>query len=109
MQREIAKEKFYVSKIPVKIWSVNIENIFISKLIETKTNIKYLIGYLDKTIRPLVLIMPKISGYVNAFKVEYRDKYKNNKLMCFCIYDEELLEKYKAIWTNIEDLKNIIL
>ena len=109
MQREIAKEKFYVSKIPVKIWSVNVENIFISKLIETKTNIKYLIGYLDKTIRPLVLIMPEISGYVNAFKVEYRDKYKNNKLMYFCIYDEELLEKYKAIWTNIEDLKNIIL
>ena len=30
----------------------------------------YFIGYLDKIIRPLVLIMPKISGYVKTFKVK---------------------------------------
>ena len=35
------------------------------------------------------------------------DKDKNNKLMSFLIDDEKLLEKYKAIWTKIEDLKNI--
>ena len=29
-------------------------------------NFKYLIGYLDKAIRPLVLIMPKMSGYVKT-------------------------------------------
>ena len=29
--------------------------------------------------------------------------------MFFRIYDEKLLEKYKAIWTKIEDLKNIEL
>ena len=29
--------------------------------------------------------------------------------MSFHIDDEKLLEKYKAIWTNIEDLKNIEL
>ena len=27
--------------------------------------------------------------------------------MFFWINDEKLLEKHKAIWTNIEDLKNI--
>ena len=32
---------------------------------------------------------------------------KNSKLMSFCIDDEKLLKKYKAIWTKIEDLKNI--
>ena len=37
------------------------------------------------------------------------DKDKNNKLMSFRIDDEKLLEKYKAIWTKIEDLKNIEL
>ena len=31
-----------------------------------------------------------------------------NKLLSFC-KDEKLLEKYKAIWTKIEDLKNIEL
>ena len=50
--------------------------------------------------------MPKISWYVRTFKVQYGDKYKNNKLMSFHIDDEKLLEKYKAIWTKIGDLKN---
>ena len=47
-------------------------NIVISKLIETETNSKYLIGYLDKAIRPLVLIMPKMSRYAKTFKVEHK-------------------------------------
>ena len=29
--------------------------------------------------------------------------------MSFHIVDEKLLEKYKAIWTKIEDLKNVEL
>ena len=63
-EKEIAKEKFYAAKKPIKIWDVNVDNIVVSKLIETKTNSKYLIGIkLDKAIRPLVLIMPKMSGY----------------------------------------------
>ena len=102
-EKEIAKEKFYAAKRPIKIWDVNVDNIVISKLVKTKTNSKYLIGYLDKAIRPLVLIMPKMSGYVKTFKD------KNNKLIYFLIDDEKLLEKYKAIWTKIEDLKNIEL
>ena len=41
--------------------NVNVNDIVISDLIETKTNSKYLIGYLDKVIIPLVLILPKMS------------------------------------------------
>ena len=63
------KEKFYAAKKPKKIWNVNLDNRVISKLVKTKTNLKYLIGYLDKDIRPLVLIMPKMSGCVKKFKV----------------------------------------
>ena len=63
------------------------------KLVKTKTNSKYLIGYLDKAIRSLALIMPKISGYVKTFKVKRGDKDKNNKLMPFRIDDEKLLKK----------------
>ena len=66
-----------------------------------------MIGYLHKVIRPLVLILPKMSGYVKTFKVKDEDKDKNNKLMCFHIDDNKLLRKYKTIWTKIEDLKNI--
>ena len=57
-----------------------------------------MIAYLDKDIRLLVLIVPKMSGYIKAFKIED----KNNKLMFFHINNENLLEKYKAICTKIE-------
>ena len=59
--------------------------------------------YLHKDIRPLVLIMPKMSGYLKTFKVQDAV----NKLPFFHIDDEKLLEKYKAIQTKIEDFKNI--
>ena len=52
----------------------NVNNIVISKLVKTKTNSKNLIGNLDKTVRPLVLIMRKMSGYVKTFKVKDGDK-----------------------------------
>ena len=64
-----------------------------------------MIGYLDKVIRPLVLIMPKMNGYVKTFKVKDEDKDKNNKLMSFHIDDLKLLEQYRTIWTKIEILK----
>ena len=46
-----------------------------------------------------------MSGYVKTDKVED----KNDKLMSFPIDDENLLEKYKAVWTKTEDLENIKL
>ena len=64
-----------------------------------------MIGYLDKVIRTLVLILIKMSGYISRLKV----KDKNNKLVSFRIDNKKLLEKYKTIWTKIEDSKNIEL
>ena len=64
-----------------------------------------MIIYLDKVIKPLVLIMLKMSGYVKTNNVED----KNSKLVSFCMDDEKLSEKYKAIWNKIEDLKDIEL
>ena len=83
-EREIAKEKFYEVKIPIK------------------SNSKYLTGYLDKDIRPLVLVMPKMIGYVDTFKVGD----KNIKLMSFRIDNEKLFETYKTICINIENFNN---
>ena len=51
----------------------------------------------DEAIRPLVLIMNKMSWYLKTFKVKEIDKDKSNKLMSFCIDDQKLLEKFKAI------------
>ena len=93
---EIAKGKFHAAKNHIKILDINVDNILISKLVKTKTNSKYLIRYLDKDIRSLVL-----SGYFKTFKFDD----KNNKLMSFGIDDEKLLQKYKAVWTKIENFK----
>ena len=64
-----------------------------------------MIGYFDKAVRPLDLIIPKMSWYIKAFKIED----ESSKLMSFQIDDEKLLEKYKANWSKIEDLENIEL
>ena len=89
-ETKIAKEKFSSVKNRLCIWDVNINNIVISKLIKTKTNSKHFIGYLDKVIRQLVFILPKMSGYVKTFKVKDGDEDKNNKLMSFRIDDVKL-------------------
>ena len=62
-ETNFAKERFYAAKNPINIWDVNTDTIVISKLIETKSNSKYFIGYLGKIITALVLIMPKMSGF----------------------------------------------
>ena len=86
----------YFKKKRIKTWDVNVDNIAVSKLVK-KIKSKYLTGIkFDKEYRPLVLIMPKVSGYVKTFKVKEGDKDKSNKLISFRINDEKLLEKYKA-------------
>ena len=66
-----------------------------------------MIWYLDKAIRPSVLKMPKVSGYAKTFKIKAGDKDKNNQLMSFGIDYKKPLEKYRAIWSKIEELKNL--
>ena len=104
-ETKITNEKFYAAKKPINIWDINVDSRIISKLVETKTNFKYWIGYLDKNIRPLVSILPEMSEYVKTFKVKDKDKDENNKLIFFLIDVEKLLEKYKTIWIKIEELK----
>ena len=44
-EKKITKEKFYAAKKRIKIWDVNVDNIVLSKLVNTKASSKYLIGY----------------------------------------------------------------
>ena len=48
-----------------------------------------------------------MSWYVKTFKDKGGHKNKNNKLMSLHIDNDKLLEKYKTIWTKVEDLGNI--
>ena len=47
-KEKVEKEEFYDAKKPIKIWVLHVDNIVISKLIDTKNGSKYLIGYLMK-------------------------------------------------------------
>ena len=46
---------------------------------------------------------------LSYLKLTKKRKIKTLKFLSFCIDDEKLLEKYKAVQTKIEDLKNIKL
>ena len=83
--------------------------LIIQSSLEIKNNSKNQIGYLDEVIRPLVLILLKMSKYIKKFIDKGGDKNKNNKLMSLYIDDDKLLEKYETIWVKIEDFKNIEL
>ena len=120
---KVAKEKLYGATKTIKIYITNSKftNLLLvtqssqnqlkrSKLSNSKyskSNCKYLTEYLDEVIRPLVLILPRRSGYVKEFKNKDGDKSKNNKLMRLRLNVDKLLGKYKTIQTETKDLKNI--
>ena len=58
-----------------------------------------------QTIRPLVLILPKMSRYIKTFNIKDGNKDKSNTLISFRINDEKLLGKYEPIWTKVVDIK----
>ena len=66
-----------------------------------------MIEYLDELKRSLALILPKMRGYVKTFKDKGEDKTKSNILISLHVNNDKLLEKYKTVWTKIEDFKNI--
>ena len=74
-------------------YNVNFINKVMSKLVKTTNNSEYLIGYLDEVIKPLVLILPQISGYVKTFQDKGGDKNKNDKLVSLHIDDDKLMKK----------------
>ena len=107
---KVVKEEIHGAKKLIIIWDVDVDYLVISKLIKMKNNPKYLTAYLDEVIRPLVLILHEMSGYVRTFKDKDGDKNKNNyKLMSLHIADDKLIEKHKTIWTKTENLINIEL
>ena len=76
-----------MQKKAIKIWDINVNNVVTSKLFLKKNNSKYLVGYLDKVLRSIVLILSIMRGYVKIFKVQDGDKDKNNRLISFCVID----------------------
>ena len=62
------RQKYQKNNFVVEKKNINVDNIVISNLVETNDNSQYLIQYLDEVIRPLVVILPKMSGYGKLLK-----------------------------------------
>ena len=62
---KVAKQEFYDAKNPIKIQDIKVDDIVISKLVETKNNSKYLTEDLGDV--EVVLILPKMNGHVKKF------------------------------------------
>ena len=57
---------------------------------------KYFLGYFhnDNKVKPLHIILPKISTYVKRYDGQ-------TKWMYFLIEDDDLLEKYNTTWDKV--------
>ena len=80
---EVNKKEFHASNQPIAVNLVNVNQILISdKFEDSDKGFKYFIGYKDdSTIRPLCIILPQMSGYI-----EYFDNVRGN--MYFMIEDD---------------------
>ena len=62
-----------------------------------KKGFKFFIGYKDaKKIRPLCILIPKMSAY--------RKEFDETKSMSFSIKDDELLKRHNEIWEKVENI-----
>ena len=95
---EIDIYKFHQYKSPILIDYIDINKIVVSnKISYGKNDFKYFIGYKDaKRIRPLCILLPKISAY--------RRNFDKTKCVSFLTKDEKLLEKYNEIWKKVSSI-----
>ena len=64
------KKKIHRSKEPIDVLSVDLDQIVVShKFKHNDEGFKYFIGYLKgKIIKPLLIILPQVSGYIKFWK-----------------------------------------
>ena len=77
--------------------SVNVHQIAVfGKFKHSDEGFKYFIGYQeDKIVKPLCIILPQMSGYIQYFK-------NGGKNMSFFVRDDNVLDKYNEIWGAIK-------
>ena len=66
----VNKKEFYKSKQPVDLMSVNVDQIVVSyKFERSDEGFQYFIGYQEgEIIKPLGIILPQMSGYINILE-----------------------------------------
>ena len=96
------KKEFHMSKEPIDLMAVNIDQIVISdKFKHNNEGFKYFIGYQEgEIVKPLCIILPQMCGYIKYFE-------NRGKNMSFLIKDDGVWEKYEKIWDLIKNKLDI--
>ena len=91
---KIEKNTFYRQKTPIFLKDVDIEKVLVSnKIFFGEKNYEYFIGnlYNDHKVKPLQIMIPKMSAYLNGYDGQ-------TKCMYLLTDDDDLLGKYNTIW-----------
>ena len=98
----VNKKKFHMSKEPIDLMSVNVDQIVVSdKFKHNNEGFKYFIGYQEgEIVKPLCIILPQMSGYIKYFEYGAIN-------MSFLIKDDEVWQKYEQIWGVIKNKLSI--
>ena len=98
----VNKKEFHNSKQPINLDLVNVDQIVVSdKFKHNDGGFKYFIGYKESEIvKPLCIILPQMTGYMKYFE-------NRGKNISFVIKDDDVLEKYNAIWNKIKETLSI--
>ena len=94
---KIEKNTFYRQKTPIFLKDVDIEKVLVSnKIFLGEKNYEYFIGnlYNDHKVKPLQIMIPKMSAYLNGYDGQ-------TKCMYLLTDDDDLLGKYNTIWDII--------
>ena len=97
--KEVDKKKFFSSKEAILLDSVDLSKIVVSSRWRLNdATYKYFCGYLNNdVIKPLCVILPQMSGYINYFD-------NDGKNMSFVTDDKDVYEKYNEIWNVVKRL-----
>ena len=98
----VNKKGFHKSKQPIDLMSVSVDQIVVSeKFKHSDKGFKYFIGYQgDEIVKPLCIILPQMSGYIEYFE-------KGGKNMSFLVKDNNVLDKYNKIWDKTKEKLNM--
>ena len=94
----VNKKNFHMSKEPIDLMSLNIDQIVVSdKFGHNNNGSRYFIGYQEgEIIKPLCIILPQMTGYIKNFEYGCMN-------MSFLIKNDEVWGKFKQIWGLIKN------
>ena len=88
----MSENKFHKSKQPIDLNLVKVDEIVVfDKFKDNDDGFKYFIGYKEgKIVKPLCIILPKMSGYIKYFE-------NGGKNMSFVVKNDMYLNKHNGI------------